>query len=330
MLPQAFARIMTEYPVAKTREIAGHPLATFVRQDIPEILQRNLPQHSDLLWIASVGQGRWSDAPWIGVFDPLVTETPQEGYYPVYLFTRTLDAVYLSLNQGMTRLREEFGSSQAKEILRNRAKILRSRLAPEHQGRFDPTHIDLQALGPSTRLAFYEPGHVFGERYDQSSLPATPELIGDLAAMINLYRLATARGGTDELEADHSITDQPQVNLSGLTLQEKRRLRYHRVIERNPRLASTAKQIHGYVCQVCDFDFETVYGTLGHEYIEAHHLTPISELPLDQPVQLSPKDDFRVVCANCHRMIHRKGAPGTFNEFQQTYTKQQALRKGAT
>jgi 5-methylcytosine-specific restriction protein A len=78
MLQQALARIMTEYPVAKTREIAGHPLATFVRQDIPEILQRNLPQHSNLLWVASVGQGRWSDAPWIGVFDPLVTETPQE------------------------------------------------------------------------------------------------------------------------------------------------------------------------------------------------------------------------------------------------------------
>ena len=81
---------------------------------------------------------------------------------------------------------------------------------------------------------------------------------------------------------------------------------------------------------MCTFDFETEYGSLEHEYIEAHPLTPISELPLDQPVQLSPKDDFRVMRANCHRMIHRKGAPGTFNEFQQTYTKQQALRKGAT
>ena len=330
MLQQAFARIMTEYPEAKTQEIAGHPLASFVRQDVPKILQSHLPQHSDLLWVASVGQGRWSDAPWIATFDPLVTETPQEGYYPVYLFTRTLDAVYLSLNQGMTRLREEFGSSQAKEILRNRAKILRSRLASEHQGKFDPTPIDLQALGPSTRLAFYEPGHVFGVRYDQTSLPTTQGLIDDLGSMIDLYRLATARGGADELESDHAITDQPQVNLSGLTLQEKRQLRYHRVIERNPRLASAAKQTPGYVCQVCDFNFEMVYGTLGHEYIEAHHLTPISTLPLDQPVQLSPKDDFRVVCANCHRMIHRKGAPGTFNDFLQLYIKQQGLQQGAT
>ena len=122
---------------------------------------------------------------------------------------------------------------------------------------------------------------MFGVRYDQSSLPTTQELIDDLAVMIDLYRLATARGGTDELASDHAITYQPQVDLSRLTLQEKRQLRYHRVIERNPRLASTAKQIHGYVCQVCEFDFETEYGSLGHEYIEAHHLTPISELPLD-------------------------------------------------
>jgi 5-methylcytosine-specific restriction protein A len=171
---------------------------------------------------------------------------------------------------------------------------------------------------------------VFGVIYDQSSLPTTQDMIDDLAVLIDLYRLATARGGTDELASDHEITKQPPVDLSRLTLQEKRQLRYHRVIEGNPRHAPTAKQIHGYACQVCEFDFETEYGNLGHEYIEGDHLTPISELPLDQPVQLSPKDDFRVVCANCHRVIHREGAPGTFNDFLQLYVKQKALRQRAT
>jgi hypothetical protein len=42
------------------------------------------------------------------------------------------------------------------------------------------------------------------------------------------------------------------------------------------------------------------------------------------------KDDFRVVCANCHRMIYRKGTPGTLNDFLQLYANQQALRQGAT
>ena len=220
MLHEAFVRIITEYPLAKTQQLTDHPLANFIRQNVPVILQNTFPQHTDLQWAASPGQGRWSDAPWIAVFDPLVTETPQEGYYPVYLFTRTLDAVYLSLNQGMTELRKEFGSGEAKEILRSRAKILRSRSESEYQVRFNATPIDLQASGPSTRLAFYEPGHVFGVRYDQNSLPTTQQLIDDLAMMINVYRLATARGGTDDLDSGHSVTDQLQVDLSGSTLQE--------------------------------------------------------------------------------------------------------------
>lgn len=115
-----------------------------------------------------------------------------------------------------------------------------------------------------------------------------------------------------------------QLDLSEATLQEKRQYRYHGVIERNRQLALAAKQIQGYVCKVCGFDFERTYGSLGHEYIEAHHLVPISQLPLNQVTQLSPKDDFAVVCANCHRMIHRKGAPKTFDEFAQLYQELQA------
>ncbi len=70
-----------------------------------------------------------------------------------------------------------------------------------------------------------------------------------------------------------------------------------------------AKKVHGYVCQVCGFDFEAVYGPIGHRYTEAHHLTPLSELPEDTPVALDPREDFAVLCANCHRMMHRKDGP---------------------
>ncbi len=324
MLHQAFERIAAEYPLARTQQFAGHSLANFIRHSVPTILQTSFPQHTDLLWAASAGKGQWPDAPWIAVFDPLVTENPQEGYYPVYLFSRTLDTVYLSLNQGMTELRKEFKSHKVKEILRNRAKILRSRVEAECQGRFDTSPINLQASGSSTRLAFYEPGHVFGVRYDCKFLPATQQLMDDLSMMIEFYRLATARGGIAELDHVQPVTDPLQIDLSGATLQEKRQYRYHRVIERNRRLASAAKQIQGYVCKVCCFDFEKTYGSVGREYIEAHHLVPISQLPLNQVMRLSPKDDFAVVCANCHRMIHRKGAPDTFGEFVKLYQEQKA------
>ncbi len=97
---------------------------------------------------------------------------------------------------------------------------------------------------------------------------------------------------------------------------ERRRYRLHRSVERNSSAGRKAKKVHGYVCQGCGFDFEAVYGPAGREFIEAHHLTPLSELPEDTPVPLDPKEDFAVLCANCHRMMHRKDGPRTLAEIR--------------
>ena len=71
---------------------------------------------------------------------------------------------------------------------------------------------------------------------------------------------------------------------------------------RNPKLVAAAKARYGYRCQVCDFSFEDRYGKLGKEFIEVHHLLPIA---IRKGQRTSTTDDVRVVCANCHRMIHR-------------------------
>ena len=92
-------------------------------------------------------------------------------------------------------------------------------------------------------------------------------------------------------------------------LAEPARFSAHRRRERNPQLASAAKRIHGYACQVCHFDFSQAYGDIGIGYIEAHHVVPLSQLDPAEEVVLSPEDDFAVVCANCHRMLHRKPYP---------------------
>lgn len=101
------------------------------------------------------------------------------------------------------------------------------------------------------------------------------------------------------------------------TIDEQRRFTYHRRIERNPKASREAKRVHGCKCQACGFDFEKEYGPIGAGYIEAHHMTPLSELPADRPATLDAKNDFAVLCANCHRMIHRAGAPRTLDEFRQ-------------
>ena len=73
--------------------------------------------------------------------------------------------------------------------------------------------------------------------------------------------------------------------------------------ERVPANRFAAIRIHGTTCQVCGFNFGQHYGELGKDYIEVHHLKPLSSL--DEEVEVDPAADLACLCANCHRMMHR-------------------------
>jgi hypothetical protein len=78
--------------------------------------------------------------------------------------------------------------------------------------------------------------------------------------------------------------------------------------QRNIQLAQQARAVYGCVCKACGFDFAKTYGSLGQGFAEVHHLNPLSERPPDEwtaAVQTSV-DEVAVLCANCHRMIHRR------------------------
>ena len=55
-------------------------------------------------------------------------------------------------------------------------------------------------------------------------------------------------------------------------------------------------------CEVCDFDFESIYGIQGKGFIECHHEIPISTLSENSTTNIK---DLRLVCSNCHKIIHR-------------------------
>lgn len=85
-------------------------------------------------------------------------------------------------------------------------------------------------------------------------------------------------------------------------------LKQHLIRERNPKLIARAKELyklkHGkLICEVCYFDFEKEYGEIGADYIEGHHTKPVSEI---QPGEETKIEDIAMVCANCHRMLHRR------------------------
>jgi len=82
----------------------------------------------------------------------------------------------------------------------------------------------------------------------------------------------------------------------------------HRLKERNRRLVRQKKRavLAGtglLLCEVCKFDFAAVYGPLGDGFVECHHRVPLASLDGTAPTRLA---DLAIVCANCHRMLHRR------------------------
>jgi hypothetical protein len=70
---------------------------------------------------------------------------------------------------------------------------------------------------------------------------------------------------------------------------------------RNPGLVRKAIGQYGTACMCCGFDFGHTYGDHGRGYIECHHLRPLSM----NEERDTPLKEVAVLCANCHRMIHR-------------------------
>jgi hypothetical protein len=71
---------------------------------------------------------------------------------------------------------------------------------------------------------------------------------------------------------------------------------------RNPKLREEAKREYGLNCYCCGFKFEEFYGSMAQGRAIVHHLETFRGDPSKQRV--STVDDVRVVCANCHYVIH--------------------------
>jgi 5-methylcytosine-specific restriction protein A len=194
------------------------------------------------------------------------------------------------------------------------SKLLRS--LPIH----DPMPSDPRFRGPGsvyrklnnihTSSPDYPGARTKGNRLDGKVLAefkADPERFRRIAQAIH----ATARTGpvrvpdVDETEGEQDPPEGRQV-----LVQHYRR-------ERNPAKVKAKKEkvlaeIGRLECEVCGFDFATVYGERGEGFIECHHRIPLSE----SGVRHTRLKDLALVCSNCHRMIHRGSDRLTVEELR--------------
>lgn len=145
-------------------------------------------------------------------------------------------------------------------------------------------------------------GKIFSETW--AHLGDKPDEVAAMAKSI-MAHLEEAEKTGEPLAADIGDTDIDMLapSLEGRVLQVS-----HLRRERNPRLVEKLKDLRfdaqGFLdCEVCSFDYERSYGKRGHKFMEAHHKKPLSSLK-PEGEKVTP-EDYALICANCHRMIHR-------------------------
>lgn len=110
--------------------------------------------------------------------------------------------------------------------------------------------------------------------------------------------------------SNDNVLDETKTYMEGKS-KEVTQTRY----ERNPQARKTCLKHHGYSCQICEFNFEKVFGEIGKGFIHVHHINSIAGI--GKEYEIEPKNDLIPVCPNCHAMIHSKRPAFTIGELKE-------------
>lgn len=331
MMKENFEHLMKSYPTAKKEIFSRHPLGEFVRQTIVKSLYEESKLNKDRYLIqGSVGQGNWAEVPWICIFDKDITKSARKGYYIVYLFCADGSGMYLSLNQGYTHYKDLY-KKEAKYNIANVSRkcktILRSSLDdfPVHEINLKCTN----DLGKG-----YELGHICGKYYSIDQMQNDFEMIDDLRNLIGVYRelkgLVKARDMEEILnvsvpydqkdltsiifdktvDSDLEETFQHSVYTSKASKtprkpqeKKKKKTRLKEQWSRDSRISKEALIQANYCCQMDEKHMTFQAETTKENFVEAHHLIPIS-VQDEFRYSLDVPGNILALCPNCHRAIH--------------------------
>lgn len=304
---QSFIKeILNNYKQEKNNDFANNSLGSLLKNSITDYL-KNIIDNSKYTLEWSIGKGQWAAIPWLAIFDNDITKSAQNGYYIVYLFKENMSGVYVTIMQGTTSVKQEFGKKVEDELIA-RSKYYSSHIMSKPQN-FNTGEICLNITKKQSAGYLYQYGTILHKYYDKNNVPDEKILIQDLKTLLNIYNELKNKN----IDIPFENQEEDEQEYIG---KETSNIKYHKHKERNQKLSQEAKKLHGYKCHACGFKFTDKY-KIPNDYIEAHHLTPLSKL--DKEVQLNVKNDFAVLCSNCHSAIHLVKHEGSIKEFIDKY-----------
>lgn len=187
---------MQSYTSARRESFKNHPLHNLLKEIIHQL--EELPVIRDYPEIkvkGSLGQGNWATVPWIALLDSRITTSTQNGVYIVFLFAADMSRVYLTLHQGVANIYAQFGTKEAKEVLRSKAVALRQRPDVRRLPGFR-LDWDIDLAADSGVGAKYVDSTIAYKAYERTALPADKSLAEDIAALLQVYRAYADEEGT--------------------------------------------------------------------------------------------------------------------------------------
>ncbi|MBR4026537.1 MAG: DUF3578 domain-containing protein, partial [Lachnospiraceae bacterium] len=108
ILHNLFRRVMSKYgkilKEVKDKNDYQNDFRDIIYKDIPNTIRDICSIETPYKVVGSYGKGRWTDVPWIAIFDERITTSARKGVYIVYLFNKDTQELFLTLNQGVTEL----------------------------------------------------------------------------------------------------------------------------------------------------------------------------------------------------------------------------------
>lgn len=143
----------------------------------------------------------------------------------------------------------------------------------------------LSAIDPSRGLSSSKLDRELVAEYPRSQ-------VAEVAFLAGIIRQAIARGEPAEVVPDDEMFAEGQL----ITSQHRRRDGRLR-----KKLLETTKDDQ-LVCAICEFTAPPLARQLRESFFETHHIRPLSEIKGITETKLT---DLSLLCASCHRFIHR-------------------------
>lgn len=339
LIHRGLKELTDEKKVSKIDIIEGAESTRLFKHEIPKLLADELKIDIDEYAVkGSNGDGKYVEIPWIAILNKKITTSVQQGIYIVLLFNSDFSRLYLSLNQGITYFKKRFTGVKPKKKLKRTAEIIRDSIyIPEM---FGEKEIELNAVGERGKT--YPIGHIAGKSYELENLHKDKELINDIKKLMSVYSevcndignrtldeyydyiIADDEGvildetdlpvniqyGVDEkIISTDNIVEYDKTDISKDLPQEKKKplisKRGRKIIPRDKKSSNDAILIADFKCEVNEKHKSFISKKSGKQYVEAHHLIPLSYYNDENfKYDIDVSSNIVCLCPNCHKCIH--------------------------